>query len=81
VVRPSSAISRLRRIDSVSTTSSSPFSRLISRLYLLGKYLHSDYVNTGVQVQFFTGMSTEVTVSVRDGPISKVSEVSSGVES
>jgi hypothetical protein len=38
-VRPSSAISRLRWIDTWSTCSSSPFRRLISRLYLLGKYL------------------------------------------
>jgi hypothetical protein len=37
--RPSSAISRLRWMDSLSNCSSSPFSRFISRLYLLGKYL------------------------------------------
>jgi len=38
--RPSSAISRLRWMDSLSSCSSSPFSRFISRLYLLGKYLN-----------------------------------------
>jgi hypothetical protein len=38
-VRPSSAISRLRSMDSLSSCSSSPFNRFISRLYLLGKYL------------------------------------------